>query len=437
MNKIALISLGCAKNRVDSEHLLGGLAAWGFSVVEDPTQADAIIITTCGFIRDAAEESIEEILAAAEFKKSGKCRCLIVAGCLVKRYPDIANEIPEADLFFTQEEFGDIPGELARTWGVAAKPQSIAGAAPRRFLTQQNFSAYLKIADGCSNRCSFCTIPTIRGSFRTIPEPNLVEEARQLADAGVVELNLVAQDSTSYGQLGSEPRALANLLAKLENIDGLKWLRLLYAYPRRFPPGVVEMLAAGGKTLPYIDVPIQHIHPRILSDMGRKTSAAEVEDLLLELQSKIYGLVLRTTVIVGFPGETEKEFQTLLDFMEKIKFNHLGAFLYSPEEGTPAEKLKSRIPKKEAKARLDSLMSLQADISAERNQEYLGKEIEVLIEGIEEDGVLRGRCRGQAPEVDGCVYVKGLAHGAKPGTFIRAKIVETWEYDLSAEAINR
>jgi len=436
VSKIALLSLGCAKNRVDSERLLGGFAAHGFSIVENIEEAEAVIITTCGFIRDAAEESIDEILAAARLKETGRCKALIVAGCLVNRYPDIAEEIPEVDYFFKLDEFSKIPETLAERLKVDAAQTPDKAVQPRRILTQQNFSAYLKIADGCSNRCSFCTIPTIRGAFRSVAETDLIEEAKQLAEAGVVELNLVAQDSTSYGLDLDDPKALAKLLRKLEKIDGIEWIRLLYAYPRPFPPGVVEMLAEGGKITPYVDVPIQHIHPRILEKMHRKSSTDEVKELLFDLQAKIPDLALRTTVIVGFPGETDDEFQTLVDFIEEVRFHHLGAFIYSAEQGTPAEKLRPRITKEKASSRLDFIMSTQADISAERNREYLGKKIDVLVEGVEQDGAVRGRCRTQAPEVDGCTYVCGVAPAnVKPGSIIRAKVVETWEYDLSAEVV--
>ncbi|MHB8764254.1 MAG: 30S ribosomal protein S12 methylthiotransferase RimO, partial [Deferrisomatales bacterium] len=346
MRTVGLVSLGCAKNRVDAEHLLGGLLAAGFELVEDPATAEVVVVNTCGFLREAVEESIDEILAAARYKDDGPCRLLVVAGCLPKRYPDLARELPEVDHFFTPE---DLP-RIAQVLGGAP---AAAGGEPRRVLTQSPHSTYLKIAEGCSNRCTYCTIPTIRGAFRSLPEAALVAEARQLVDQGAVELNLVAQDVTSYGLDRDDPGALARLLGRLSAVEGLRWLRLLYAYPRPFPPGVVEALAAGGKVLPYLDVPIQHIHPRILRAMGRKSSAEEVRAVLLDLRERVPGLVLRTTAIVGFPGETDEEFGALVDFVEELRFHHLGAFAYSAEEGTPAERLRPRVPKRVVRERLE------------------------------------------------------------------------------------
>ncbi len=332
MRSVGLISLGCAKNRVDAEHLLGGLLARGFDLVEDPARAEVVVVNTCGFLKEAVEESIEEILEAARLKETGECRVLVVAGCLPKRYPDLARELPEVDHFFTPEDVPRIPDVLAGGPSAAAGEASPLGF--QRVLTQLPHSAYLKVAEGCSNRCTYCTIPSIRGDFRSFGLEPLVAEARALAAQGVVELNLVAQDVTSYGADRGEVAALAGLLDALEGVEGLRWLRLLYGYPGPFPPGVEERLAAGGKLVPYLDLPIQHIHPRILRAMGRRTSAAEVEDALRGLQERVPGLVLRTTAIVGFPGETDAEFQTLLDFVERLRFHHLGAFVYSPEEGT-------------------------------------------------------------------------------------------------------
>ena len=426
MRTVGLVSLGCAKNRVDAEHLLGALRSRGFRIVEDPAEAEVVIVNTCGFIRDAVEESIEEILEAARLKETGACRELVVAGCLVKRYPELPDELPEVDRFFTPEDAPRIAGVLAGDG--RENPRSL-----ERMLTQLPHSTYLKIADGCSNRCTYCTIPSIRGPFRSIPEEDLVAEARALAAQGVVELNLVAQDVTAYGLDRRDPGALARLLERLQGIEGLRWIRLLYAYPRPLPHGVVELLAAGGKVIPYLDIPVQHIHPRILRDMGRRTSADQVEALLDDLRARVPGLVLRTTAIVGFPGETDEEFGALLAFVGRVRFHHLGVFAYSPEEGTPAERLGPRVPKRVVEERIAGLLELQAGVSLERNRELLGRTLDVLVDGLDEEGRVVGRTYGQAPEVDGLTVLEGCpGEVVETGSFVRARVTGAREYDLTA-----
>lgn len=434
MKKLGLVSLGCAKNRVDAEHLLAGLAARGFEIVEDLAEAEVVVVNTCGFVRDAVEESVDEILQAALLKTEGACRVLAVAGCLPQRYAAMAGDLPEVDHFFTPADLDRIPDALARSAGLEGKSPS-AGCGPRRLLTQPPHSAFLKVAEGCSNRCAYCTIPSIRGPFRSFGEAELLAEARELAAMGVVELNLVAQDVTAYGADRGDPSALERLLRGLASLGGVAWLRLLYAYPAPLPPGVVDMLAEGGKLLPYLDVPIQHSHPRILRDMGRRRSAAEVEDLLLGLQARVPSLVLRTTAIVGFPGETDEEFEALLDFVRRVRVHHLGAFLYSPEEGTPAAQLRPRVPRRVARQRLDRLLEVQAEVSADRNREFLGRTLEVLVDGLDEEGQVLGRTYGQAPEVDGFTRLRGYEGEVELGAFVRARVVEADTYDLAAEVI--
>jgi ribosomal protein S12 methylthiotransferase len=436
MKKLGLISLGCAKNRVDAERLLAALTSRGFEIVEDAAEAEVVVVNTCGFIREAVEESVEEILQAALLKKEGACRVLAVAGCLAKRYPEMAPEMPEVDHFFTPEDLPRIAEVLGRAAGLP-EPATASAFGPSRILTQLPHTAYLKIAEGCSNRCTYCTIPAIRGPFRSHPAERLLAEARELAGLGVVELNLVAQDVTSYGADAGNPSSLARLLGGLTAIEGIAWLRLLYAYPAPLPPGVVELLAGGGKVLPYLDVPIQHIHPRILRAMGRRSSAEEVETLLRGLQDKVPGLVLRTTAIVGFPGETDEEFEALLGLVRRVRFHHLGAFLYSPEEGTPAAGLKPRVPGRVARRRLDRLLEVQAEISAGRNREFLGRTLDVLVEGVDEEGVVVGRTYGQAPEVDGFTRLAGHEGDVEIGSFVRARVVEAETYDLAAEVMPR
>ncbi|WP_459941090.1 30S ribosomal protein S12 methylthiotransferase RimO [Deferrisoma palaeochoriense] len=431
MRTVGLVSLGCAKNRVDAEHLLGGLAARGFTIVEDPAQAEIVIVNTCGFIREAVEESIEEILEAARLKETGNCRELVVAGCLVKRYPELPEELPEVDRFFTPEDIPRIPALLA-----GADPAEPLGGPLPRMLTQLPHSTYLKIAEGCSNRCTYCTIPSIRGPFRSLPEEELLDEARRLVAAGVRELNLVAQDVTSYGLDRDDPGALARLLDRLSDLEGLRWIRLLYAYPRPFPPGVVERLGAGGKVVPYLDMPIQHIHPRILRAMGRRATADEVRAVIDDLRARVPGLVLRTTAIVGFPGETDEEFDSLVRFVEDVGFHHLGAFAYSPEEGTPAERFRPRVKRAVVEARLERLLEVQAGVSRARNREFLGRELEVLVEGFDEEGRVVGRTYGQAPEVDGFTVLEGYPDEVvEIGGFVRARITSAGDYDLAARVV--
>ena len=429
MKSVGLISLGCAKNRVDAERILGSFAAAGYQVVEDPSQAEVVVVNTCGFIREAVEESIEEILDAARLKERGECRVLVVAGCLPQRYRELAQELPEVDFFFTPEELDTIPAVIA------GETPADSVARTSRILTQLPHSTYLKIADGCSNRCSYCTIPQIRGPFRSVPAGELLDEARQLVDRGAVELNLVAQDVAGYGRDRGDDRALDHLLGQLEGIDGLHWIRLLYAYPRPLPPGVAERLAGGGKVVPYLDVPVQHAHPRVLADMHRRVGADEAEGMLLGLQDRYPDLVLRTTAIVGFPGETEAEFRALVDLARRVRFHHLGAFAYSPEEGTTAETLPGRVPEAVVRERLDHLLEVQAEISYQRNQEFVGRELEVLVDGLDEEGTVVGRTYGQAPEVDGHTLLENCPEEVVVGTFLRCRVREGWEYDLLAEVL--
>jgi ribosomal protein S12 methylthiotransferase len=433
MKKVGLVSLGCAKNRVDAERILGGIAARGFEIVEDLEEAEVVIVNTCGFIREAVEESVEEILETSRLKTEGKCRVLAVSGCLVKRYPEMADELPEVDHFFTPEQIGEIPGLLAGT----VEPV-LPIIEPARMLTAPPHSTYLKIADGCSNRCRYCTIPLIRGNFVSVDEDKLVEEATYLAGLGAVELNIIAQDVTSYGKDIGKPDALKSLLERLEQIESIKWLRLLYAYPRPLPQGLLELLAGGrgGKILPYLDVPIQHAHPAVLKRMGRRHGEGELERFFDTVRQAVPDIVLRTTAIVGYPGETEEEFEALLSFVDRVGFNHLGAFVYSPEEGTSALEIPDHVPEDEAWERHDRLLSLQAGISAEKNEQFVGRELDVLIEGIDEEGEVLGRTFGQAPEVDGVTRLPNFGDEIiEIGGFVRAKITEAEPYDLIAELV--
>lgn len=430
MKKVGLISLGCAKNRVDAEKILGGLAARGFEIVEDPAQAEVVIVNTCGFIKDAVEESVEEILMAAKLKTEGNCKVLAVSGCLYKRYPEMENELPEVDHFFTPDQIAQIPEIIGG--GKDLKPL----LHPARLLTAPPHSVYLKIAEGCSNRCTYCTIPAIRGDFVSHPVDSLVQEARWLAGQGAVELNLVAQDSTSYGSDLGKEGALIELLGKLQEIDEVRWIRLLYSYPRPLSDGLIALLAENNKILPYIDAPIQHAHPRVLKAMGRKVDSTQTAEFFKRLKKHVPGIVLRTTCIVGFPGETEAEFEELMRFVEEIRFNHLGAFVYSPEEGTAAATMGKQVPPEKAWERHDQLMTLQAEMSYLKNLEFVGKELDLLVEGIDENGEVVGRTYGQAPEVDGITRIENWGEEiVEIGSFARAKITVAETYDLTAEVL--
>jgi ribosomal protein S12 methylthiotransferase len=414
--------------------MLGVLALDGYTLVSDPDGADFVIVNTCGFIREAVEESVEEILETSRLKTEGKCRVLAVSGCLVKRYPEMADELPEVDHFFTPDQIGEIPDLLAGTLEPVAPLIE-----PARMLTAPPHSTYLKIADGCSNRCRYCTIPLIRGGFVSVDEDKLVDEATYLAGLGAVELNIIAQDVTSYGKDIGKPDALKSLLERLEKIESVKWLRLLYAYPRPLPQGLLELLArsaTGGKVLPYLDVPIQHAHPAVLKRMGRRHGEGELERFFDTVREAVPEIVLRTTAIVGYPGETEEEFEALLAFVEKTRFNHLGAFVYSPEEGTPALEQPDHVAEGEAWERHDRLLSLQAGISCEKNETFVGRELDVLIEGIDEEGEVLGRTFGQAPEVDGVTRLPNFGDEIiEIGGFVRARITEAEPYDLIAELV--
>ncbi len=429
VKKVGMVSLGCAKNRVDAEKILGGVVARGFELVEDLADAEVLIVNTCGFIREAVEESIEEILAATRLKDEGNLKVLAVSGCLYKRYPEMKGELPEVDHFFTPEEIALIPQVISGT-NIPTAP----APAPSRILTAPPHSAYLKIAEGCSNHCKYCTIPAIRGPFHSFDKGALVNEARELAGMGTVELNLVAQDVTAFGSDLGEADGFGELVGDLGRIDGIKWIRLLYSYPGRLGTDLVQLMEQNPKVVPYLDAPIQHAHPRILEAMGRKGGPDELLAYFERLQRGVEGLVLRTTAIVGFPGETEEEFEALLEFVRKVRFHHLGAFVYSPEEGTAAAKLTDRVEEEIAWERHERLMQLQAEISEERNREFVGTEIDVLVEGIDEEGEVVGRTYGQAPEVDGFTRLKDYGDGiVEVGAFVKARVVEALTYDLVAE----
>ncbi len=431
-----MISLGCPKNQVDAEQMLGVLAGAGFTVTPDRNNADVIVVNTCGFIQSAKEESIEAILEAARLKQEGKCRKVIIAGCLAQRYrEELGRELPEADAVIGTAEIGRI-GEIC-TKTLSGGKQTIQVSEPTmvyglpRLSTTPHHYRYLKIAEGCSNRCSYCAIPIIRGNFTSRPSSSIVEEARTLAGEGAKELVLLAQDSTAYRDRSVD---LPMLLTKLARVRGIQWLRLMYAYPGRISRELMAVMADEAKICKYLDIPIQHFDDRVLAAMNRRGTSEDIRRTIDQLRKKVPGIALRTSLIVGFPGETEAAFRRLLSFVKETEFDHLGVFTYSPEEGTPAQGLKQTVPTDVAADRLDRIMKAQARISLRKNSALVGSRVRVLVDGME-DMTLVGRMQTQAPEVDGVVYLSETE--AAPGEFLDVTITDATEYDLVGTAENK
>ena len=434
---VCLVSLGCPKNLVDSEVTLGLLSKEGYLLTTDPSRAEILIVNTCAFIQDATKEAIETILGLTRYKQEGRCRLLIVSGCLPQRYGKILEkELPEVDLFVGTGTFQHLPqilkeGQKKKT--VLSKPTFLYDEKTPRILSTPPFIAYLKIAEGCSNRCTFCTVPKIRGPYRSRKLRSVIEEAKRLADQGAQELILVAQDTTAYGHDLREGANLEKLLKGLVKVKGPRWIRLLYSYPKAdyFTDGLLELMAQEKKICPYLDLPIQHIDDGILKRMGRRSRGQEVRSLFKKIRTFLPEVSLRSSLIIGFPGEGESQFKALLDFVEEIEFDHLGAFKYSPEEGTPASRLPHPIPESLKEERLKTLMEIQKKISLKKYRQMVGRKMEVLVEGPNRSGeTLRGRLQTQAPEIDGCVFFKGKA---KPADWVEVRITQALPYDLVGE----
>lgn len=435
---VCLISLGCNKNLVDSEVMLGLLEREGYSFVTEPEEADVIIVNTCGFIEAAKKEAVETIIAMGAYKGQGRCRSLIVTGCLAQRYADeLARELPEIDALLGTGDYHRIVPAVEQTLAgrhccFIGPPQARFPGQWPRLLSQGGPSAYLKIAEGCNNHCSYCVIPQLRGPLQSRPQDDIVEEAQALAKLGIKELVLVAQDTTRYGEdLYGKP-SLPVLLRRLARIEGICWIRLLYCYPSRFSPELIQVLREEPKVLNYVDIPLQHVSKRVLARMNRNQTKEEIRALIKRLREEIPDITIRTTFIVGFPGETEAEFAELLDFLAEVRFDRAGFFVYSQEEGTPAAAYPDQVPEREKRIRYDAAMKLQQAISAEKNRQWLGKELEVLVEGKgPEEGFMVGRSYRDAPEIDGLVYV--AAPEVSRGRIIRVRITGTSEYDLRGE----
>ncbi len=440
MYKISMVSLGCPKNQVDAEMMLYSLKQAGYEIGVPESEADAIIVNTCGFIEEAKREAIENILEAAQYKKEGKCKAVIVTGCLAERYKDdVTAEIPEADVCVGIGSNSDIvnivknaiEGKAENTYGA----KELLDLNANRILGGMPFTAYLKIADGCDNCCTYCAIPKIRGRMRSRTVEDCVNEARRLARGGVRELIVVAQDTTAYGSDIYGESKLCELLEQLCDIDGIKWIRTLYTYPERITDELLNLIAAKEKLVKYLDIPIQHVNGDILKRMNRRGNAESLMALVKKIRAKVPQITLRTTLITGFPGESEQQYAELHDFVKQARFDRLGCFTYSAEEGTIAAEYPDQIPEQVKQDRAEHIMETQLDIATQKNQEKIGTEQTVLVEGW--DDYIKcyfGRSEADAPEIDGKVFF--MAH--KPlviGDFVKVKINDTIEYDLLGEQI--
>ena len=434
MQKLSTITLGCSKNKVDTEHILSQVEDLYEIIPEgEDIPVDVLLINTCGFIGDAKEESVQAVLEAVERKNAGEVGKVIVFGCLSQRYMhELPDLIPEVDGWFGAREFDPVIKALG------AEPSEAKRA--ERYLTTPSHYAYLKISEGCDRRCSYCAIPFIRGGHKSVPMEKLVAEAESLAAKGVKELIIIAQDTTYYGLDLYRRRALAELLQKLSEVDGIEWIRIHYSYPAAFPEDVLDQMADNPKVCRYMDIPLQHIADKVLDNMHRNVTGQWTRDLIRRMRERVPGVVLRTTMIVGHPGEGKKDFQELLDFAQEARFERLGAFKYSEEEGTyGAENFKDSISAKTKQERLDALMTLQSEISLDFNQSRVGSEIKVIVDDFN-DGVFVCRSEFESPEVDGEILVKyDSSVDVDPysliGEFITVKVVGADEYDLIAEIV--
>lgn len=440
--KVGMVSLGCPKNQMDAELMLARLEAAGYEITAESGLADVVIVNTCGFIEDAKKESIENILEFAQLKKEGRIKKILVTGCLAQRYQqELVQELPECDGVLGLGANADI---------VEAVEQVTQDAAFYRFpsrdswvlegsrvLTTPHFFAYLRIADGCDNRCTYCAIPLIRGNLRSRELEGLVSEATALAQTGVKELVLVAQDTTVYGRdLYGEPR-LPELLRRLCRIDGLRWIRLLYCYPEHISEELLDVMATEEKVLPYMDLPLQHVSGHILKAMHRPGDREGLLALIAHLRERVPGIVLRTTLMTGFPGETEEDFEELCRFVQEAQFQRLGCFAFSPEEGTPAARLPEQIPEDVKQRRRDIVMEEQQRISDRYNEQQIGKTVTVLVESYDRYAECWfGRCEADAPDIDGKVFFAAPAGVVHPGDMCRVKITDTMDWDLMGEMID-
>ena len=429
MINIAVSTLGCPKNIVDSENLIGRLKIEGFGITEQPDEADVLILNTCGFITQAVEESVNVILDYLEFKKQKKI-ILAVVGCLVERYRDeLAEQIKDVDIWLGVSEMKNI-GDKIKSFFPDASFSKYKGKEWDIKLTPPHFS-YMKIADGCSNRCSFCVIPSIKGNYKSRPVEDILEDVSTCVNNGVKEICLVAQDVSGYGHELKPALSLLDLLRRLEKVEGIHWIRLMYMYPDKITDDLIDFIAKSKKICRYMDIPFQHLSTKILKSMRRKETEQSIYDLVAKIRDKIPGVFLRTSLIVGYPGETEDDFAKLIEGMEKLRFERLGTFIYSDEEGTRAAELPDKVSEETAFSRYDQVMRLQQKISLETNQKLKNKSLSVMIDAVENDGSFIGRTQFDAPQIDNTVIIKSSNNKSiSPGDFIDVKIIEAGEYDI-------
>ena len=449
MKKVGFISLGCPKNLVDSEVMMGQLKHHGYQITSDAADADTVVVNTCGFIDSAKRESIDTILEAAQLKTNGQAKRLIVAGCLVERYRDeLKAEIPEVDAFIGTNQINDIlavcdPHTNTRSLPVVPLGNQSATylydeSTPRVLATPSHY-AFVKIAEGCDRPCAFCFIPQMRGHFRSRRFGSIIAEAHQLAEEGVKEIILVAQDSSRYGEDLGKQDALARLLRELSHVDGIEWVRVMYTYPTHISDAFLDVLAEEPKAVKYLDMPLQHASQNVLKLMKRGGNRASLERLIERVRTRVPGIAVRTTFIAGFPGETEKDFEELSSFIKSVEFDRVGVFTYSDEEGTPAFDLTEKVPQRTATRRRNSLMKAQARISQRKNRARVGEVVQVLFEGESKESELlwQGRMETQAPDIDGCVLINDVPDGVLPavGELVSVEITEGHEYDLIGRII--
>jgi ribosomal protein S12 methylthiotransferase len=440
--KVSMVSLGCPKNLVDAEVMLGYLSREGYEVTTDEHEAEIIIVNTCSFIKEAKQESIDTILDLADRKHDARCRLLIVTGCMPQRYQEeLAMELPEVDIFVGTGDYPRIVEIIAeqrqsgRQIRYTGDPNYLYDEELPRLKSSPYYTAYLKIAEGCYNCCSYCVIPSLRGAFRSRPMERLLREARELVKGGVKEINLIAQDITTFGKDLTGGESLESLIGELAGIEGLSWIRLLYAYPDGIRDSLIRLIKEEDKVCKYLDLPLQHISDPILQRMNRRSTEAEIRTLISRLRSEIPGIALRTSFIVGFPGETEEDFTKLLHFVEEVQFDRLGVFCYSREEGTPAAAMPDQISERIKRDRYKKLMRAQARVSFKRNRRLIGTMEQVIIEGYSEetDLLLKGRSSRQAPDIDGQVYI--TAGNANIGEIVNLRITDSSDYDLIGEIV--
>ncbi len=438
---IYFVSLGCDKNLVDSEVMLGLLAEKGYSLTDDEASADVIVVNTCSFIHDAKQESINTLLEMAEYRKSGSARVLVAAGCLAQRYQqEILDEIEEVDAVVGTTGYGDICDVIDQA--LAGQRQvdvhsldELPAPDVRRVVTTGGYSSYLKIADGCDKHCSYCIIPKIRGEYRSYPMEQILKDAGELAQSGVKELNIVAQETTMYGKDIYGKKVFHKLLRKLCQVEGIEWIRILYCYPEEITDDLIQVMKEEKKICHYLDLPIQHASDDILKRMGRRTNKTQLMDVIARLRKEIPDIALRTTLITGFPGETQEQHEELMDFVETMRFDRLGVFTYSPEEGTAAALMPDQIDEDVKAQRQDELMQLQQEIAFEISESMVGRTLDVLVEGrLPEEGVYIGRTYKDAPDVDGYIFITA-PYELFSGDMVPVKVTGSNEYDLIGEVL--